>query len=106
MPVPARTRTLAVSLAFPSGGTVGASLFSYTVQVVDPSGQVIATTSSDPVAGSGTALATVRLPRDAKPGTYTFEVAGDYAASDPDTIDSDSLLGRFVTLHVAQLRTG
>ena len=106
VPVPARTRTLAVSLAFPSGGTVGASLFSYTVQVVDPSGQVIATTSSDPVAGSGTALATVRLPRDAKPGTYTFEVAGDYAASDPDTIDSDSLLGRFVTLHVAQLRTG
>ena len=105
VPVTARTRRLAVSLAFPSGGTVGASLFSYTVQVLDPSGQVIATTTSDPVAGSGTALATLRLPRDAKPGTYTFEVTGDYAASDPDTVDSDSVLGRFVTLHVAQLRS-
>ena len=105
VPVPARTRRLAVSLAFPSGGTVGASLFSYTVQVLDPSGKVIATTTSDPVAGSGTALATVRLPRGATAGTYTFEVTGDYAASDPDTVDSDSLLGRFVTLHVAQLRS-
>lgn len=106
VPVGVRTRTLAVSLAFPSGGSVGASLFSYTVQVVDPSGEVIATTTSDPVAGSGTALATVRLPKGAKPGTYTFQVTGDYAASDPDTIDSDSVLGRFVTLHVAQLRRG
>jgi hypothetical protein len=26
-----------------------------------------------------------------------------YAASDPDTLDSDSLLGRMVTLQVAQL---
>lgn len=105
VPVSARARTLAVSLAFPSGGTVGASLFSYTVQVVDPSGQVIMTTTSDPVAGSGTALATVHPPGGLKPGTYTFEVSGDYAASDPDTVDSDSLLGRFVTLHVAQLRS-
>jgi len=37
------------------------------------------------------------------PGTYTFDVVGDYAASDPDTLDSDSVLGRMVTLHVAQL---
>jgi serine protease AprX len=38
-----------------------------------------------------------------RPGTYTFDVVGDYAASDPDTLDSDSVLGRSVTLHVAQL---
>jgi hypothetical protein len=38
-----------------------------------------------------------------KRGTYTFQVAGDYAASDPDTLDSDSLLGRVVALSVAQL---
>lgn len=106
VPVSAHARTLTVSLAFPSGGSVGASLFSYTVQVRDPAGNVIATTTSDPVAGSGTALATVRPPGGLKPGTYTFEVTGDYAASDPDTIDSDSVLGRFVTLHVAQLRRG
>ncbi|MGY2702733.1 S8 family serine peptidase [Nocardioides sp. HB32] len=97
------TRTLAVSLAFPSGGAVGASLFSYTVTVLDPAGETIATTTTDPVAGSGTALATVPV---RKAGTYTFQVSGDYAASDPDTIDSDSALGRFVTLHVAQLRRG
>lgn len=103
VPVGARARTLAVSLAFPSGGTVGASLFSYTVTVLDPSGAVVATSTTDPVAGSGTALATVPV---SKAGTYTLQVAGDYAASDPDTIDSDSALGRFVTLHVAQLRKG
>ena len=106
VPVKARARSLAVSLAFPSSGTVGASLFSYTVTVLDPRGQVVGTTTSDPAAGSGTALATVDLPKRARAGTYTFQVAGDYAASDPDTVDSDSLLGRFVTLHVAQVARG
>lgn len=100
-----RARALAVSLAFPSGGTAGASLFSYTVTVVDPAGRTIGTTTSDPVAGSGTALVTLRLPAGAA-GRYTFQVTGDYAASDPDSVDSDSALGRFVTLHVAQLRRG
>ncbi|HEY0951503.1 hypothetical protein, partial [Nocardioides sp.] len=106
VPVSTRTDRLAVSLAFPSGGTVGASLFSYTVTVHDPSGAVVATSTSDPTAGSGTALASVRLPAGHATGRYTFEVTGDYAASDPDTVDSDSVLGRFVTLHVAQLRRG
>ncbi len=104
VPVAARTQRLAVSLAFPSGGTAGASLFSYTVTVLDPSGAVVATSTSDPVAGSGTALADLTLPDEHAAGTYTFEVTGDYAASDPDTVDSDSVLGRFVTLQVAQLR--
>jgi serine protease AprX len=106
VPVRAEASRLAVSLAFPSGGTAGASLFSYTVEVLDPSGTVVATTTTDPAAGSGTALATVSLPRGADAATYTFRVSGDYAASDPDTVDSDSVLGRFVTLHVAQLRKG
>lgn len=39
-------------------------------------------------------------------GRYTFSVSGDYAASDPDTLDSDSVLGRMVTLHVAQVSQG
>ena len=38
------------------------------------------------------------------PGTYTVEVVGDYAASDPDTIDSDSVNGRVVFLSATQLR--
>jgi len=36
-------------------------------------------------------------------GTFSFDVSGVYAASDPDTLDSDSLLGRVVALDVAQL---
>ena len=32
------------------------------------------------------------------------EVTGELAVSDPDTVDSESLLGRIVTLQVAQLR--
>jgi len=34
---------------------------------------------------------------------FTFDVSGFYAASDPDTLDSDSALGRVVALQVAQL---
>jgi serine protease AprX len=36
-------------------------------------------------------------------GAFSVDVSGEYAASDPDTLDSDSLLGRMVTLQVAQL---
>ena len=39
-------------------------------------------------------------------GAFTFEVSGQYAAADPDTLDSDSLLGRMVTLSVAQVVAG
>ena len=37
-------------------------------------------------------------------GTYTVDVTGDLAVSDPDTIDSDSINGRVVFLQVAQVR--
>ena len=39
-------------------------------------------------------------------GAFTFEVRGELAVSDPDTLDSESLLGRMVTLQVAQLKDG
>jgi hypothetical protein len=39
-------------------------------------------------------------------GTFTFEVRGEFAASDPDTFDSESLLGRMVTVQVIQLTQG
>ena len=98
---------LRVSLVHPSGGTVGANLFSYTVTVSDPGGKTVATSTESPTAGSGTATALVNLRKlGLAPGTYTFAVTGDYAASDPDTIDSDSALGRVVLLHVAQVRKG
>ncbi len=98
---------LFVSLAHPSGGTAGANLFSYTVTVTDPRGKVVGTTTESPTAGSGTATALVDLRKAGSPaGTYTLKVVGDYAASDPDTLDSDSALGRMVVLHLAQLARG
>lgn len=100
VPVGTGVDRLFVSLAHPSAGTVGANLFSYTVTVKDASGAVVGTTTESATAGSGTATTSVLVPG---PGTYTFDVVGDYAASDPDTLDSDSVLGRMVTLHVAQL---
>ena len=45
------------------------------------------------------------LVRDVRRGTYTIEVTGDYAVSDPDTIDSDSVNGRVVFVQAAQLTT-
>ncbi|CAB4688365.1 MAG: S8 family serine peptidase [Actinobacteria bacterium] len=101
VPVGKSTRSLDISLSFPSGGSLAASVFSYTVEVLDPAGTVVATSTTDPLGGAGTAVATVE---GVKAGTYTFEVSGDYAVSDPDTIDSDSVFGRFVTLAVAQLK--
>jgi serine protease AprX len=100
VPVGTGVDRLFVSLAHPSAGTAGANLFSYTVTVKDASGAVVGTTTESATAGSGTATTSVLVPG---PGTYTFDVVGDYAASDPDTLDSDSVLGRMVTLHVAQL---
>jgi serine protease AprX len=95
---------LAVALAHPSLGTVGANLSSYTVTVTNAQGKVVGTTTESLTAGSGTATAVIRLNRvGSGPGVYSFAISGDYAASDPDTLDSDSVLGRMVTLQVAQL---
>jgi hypothetical protein len=40
------------------------------------------------------------------PGALTFDVSGELAASDPDTLDSESALGRMITLTVVQLALG
>jgi serine protease AprX len=53
--------------------------------------------------GIGAAGALVTLPPGLV-GSYTVTVTGDRAVSDPDTLDSDSLLNDTVTLQVAQLR--
>ena len=95
---------IAVALAHPSLGTVGANLTSYTVTVTNPEGKVVGTTTESLTAGSGTATALIRLGKvESGPGVYSFAISGEYAASDPDTLDSDSILGRMVTLQVAQL---
>jgi serine protease AprX len=106
VPVRRAVDRLRVSLAHPSLGTVGANLTSYTVTVTDPKGKIIGTTTESPTAGSGTATVLVNLRKlGARAGVYTLHVSGTYAASDPDTLDSDSALGREVTLQVAQLVT-
>jgi len=64
---------------------------------------VLGTTKTDILYSHGTA--TLRVPVT-RAGTYTIKVSGDYAASDPDTIDSDSVNGRVVYLAAAQLRKG
>lgn len=79
----------------------------YTVTVKDAAGTVVGTASSGPVGG----LSTVTVDLDLAvlglgAGDYVVEVAADLAASDPDTVDSDSVAGRMVTTHVVQLAQG
>lgn len=102
-PVAAGVTSLKVSLSHPSLAAVGINGTSYTVTVKDPSGGVVGTSTESFTAGAGTA--TVQVPVT-NAGTYTFDVVGNYAVSDPDTLDSDSVGGRMVTLHVAQLQKG
>ena len=106
--VPATATHLKVTLSHPSGAVLGENLMEYTVTVRDAAGQLLGVTTEAPT-GAGTAslfidLRSFRVPPVAY-GAFSFEVSGELAVSDPDTLDSESLLGRMVTLQVAQLRT-
>jgi serine protease AprX len=104
-PVALGTGYLKVTLSHPSLAVVGINGTSYTVTVKDASGRVLGTSTESLTEGAGTATVLVNL-ATAGPvvyGTFTFDVSGFYAVSDPDTIDSDSLSGRVVALDVAQL---
>ena len=95
----------AASVETPSLAVVGINGTSYTVTVRDASVRVLGTTTESLTEGAGTATAFIDLSK-AGPvayGTFSFDVSGVYAASDPDSLDSDSLLGRVVALSVAQL---
>ena len=99
---------LKITLSHPSGAVLGENLMEYTVTVRDAAGQLIGVTTEAPT-GAGTAsvfidLRSFRLP-PVTYGAFTFDVSGEFAVSDPDTLDSESLLGRMVTLQVAQLKT-
>jgi len=103
VPVAATTTHLKVTLAFPSEASVGVDLglTEYTATVKDATGRVVATSER---AGIGTVSALVDIAAvHGVPGTWTVEIVGDRAVSDPDTLDSDSLLNDTVTLQVAQL---
>lgn len=97
---------LKVTLAYPSEASVGADLglTSYSVTVTDAAGRVLLQTSERIGIGTtGNAVPLDLTAAGAAPGPLTLQVVGDLAVSDPDTIDSDSLLNDTVTLQVAQL---
>ena len=107
--VPSTTRFLKISLAHPSASALGVNLMEYDVTVKDASGKVVGTTTDDLAQSTGTASAFIDLSKvssGVKYGTFTVEVVGQLAASDPDTLDSDSALGRMITLQVAQVISG
>lgn len=94
---------LKVAVVFPSEATVGADLglTQYSVVVTDAAGKTIV--ASVEHAGIGAASALVPVPAGTA-GPLKVTVTGDRAVSDPDTLDSDSVLGDTVTVQVAQLR--
>jgi serine protease AprX len=91
---------LKVAVVYPTTGQAGVNLFSFTAVVKDASGKTVGTTTSDLLYASGISHVLVK---GLKAGAYTIQVTGDITASDPDTIDSDSINGRVVFLQVAQL---
>jgi serine protease AprX len=102
--VPGTITHLKVTLSHPSLAVLGANGMNYVVTVIDGTGQVLGeTTESASGAGTASLLLDLRA-ANAHAGTYTFQVSGELAVSDPDTFDSESLLGRVVVLQVAQAR--
>ena len=99
--VPAGASHLKVTLSHPSLAVVGSNRMIYTVTVRDASGAVIGTTT-EAATGAGTSSVFINL-GTATFGMFTFTIRGEQAVSDPDTLDSESLLGRMVTLQVTQL---
>jgi serine protease AprX len=97
--VPRSTERLKLVLVYPTPGTA-ANVASYTA-TVRRGDKVLGTTETS--VGYSLGVATLLL-KDVRAGEYTIDVSGEYAASDPDTIDSDSINGRVVWLQVAQLK--
>jgi serine protease AprX len=94
---------LKVTVAFPSEAALGADLglTEYSLVVTDAKGRVLVAGTER--VGIGTAGALVAVPNGAV-GPYSVQVTGDRSVSDPDTLDSDSLLNDTVTVQVAQLQ--
>ncbi len=91
---------LKVALVYPTPGLL-ANLASFRATVDDASGKTVGTTTTNVDYATGIAHVLVK---GVQRGKYTISVVGDYAVSDPDTIDSDSINGRVVFLQAAQLR--
>ncbi len=97
--VPAGVAALKVALVYPTPGTAG-NFASFVATVKNSAGTVVGTTTTSVDYTTGIAHVLVT---GVQPGDYTVDVSGEYAVSDPDTLDSDSVNGRVVFLQVAQL---
>jgi serine protease AprX len=104
--VASTTRFLKVTLSHPSTTVVTGNNMFYDLTVKDAAGKVIAT--GEELASAGTTTALIELGKVAgiKYGTFTIEISGFLAVSDPDTFDSESLLGRMNTLQVTWVNPG
>jgi serine protease AprX len=91
--------SLKVVLSHPSLNQVGVNGFEYVVTVKDATGKVVGTSTENESVGTSSLLV-----QGVTAGTYTIEVRGQTSVSDPDTLDSDSVLGDTITIQAAQLR--
>ncbi|MEO7117662.1 MAG: S8 family serine peptidase [Candidatus Limnocylindrales bacterium] len=103
--VPRKVTDLKVTVSYPSLAVLGLNGTSYTAVVRDAAGMEIGASTQKLTDGAGTASAFIdlRSVTGITYGDFIVELTGDYAASDPDTLDSESLLGRMVTVQVAQI---
>ncbi|MEA2677576.1 MAG: serine protease AprX [Chloroflexota bacterium] len=104
--VSSATRYLKATLSHPSTTVLTGNNMFYDLTIKDAAGTVIATGEELASAGTTSALVDLRSIAGIKYGTFTIEISGFLAVSDPDTFDSDSLLGRMNTLQVAWVNPG
>lgn len=104
--VSSTTRYLKVTLSHPSTTVLIGNNMQYDVTVYDGAGKLIATGEELGSAGTNSAFIDLRSISGIKYGVFTIEISGFLAVSDPDTLDSDSLLGRMNTLQVAWVNAG
>jgi serine protease AprX len=103
--VPTRAKAIKVAVGYPSLGSIAINGMEYVATVTDSAGNTVGTTTANFWNGSSSLfvdLASVAGLDYSKP--WTVHIVGNYAVSDPDTIDSDSATGRKVTTLVAVLR--
>ncbi len=104
--VASTTRYLKVTLSHPSTTVLIGNNMMYDVTVKDAAGVVIGTGTELDSAGTNSTFIDLSKIAGVKYGTFTIETSGFLAVSDPDTLDSDSLLGRMNTLQVAWVNAG
>jgi hypothetical protein len=98
-------KALKVDVGYPSLSTVGVNGFEYVVSLYDAAGKLLGTSETNFSNGTSTLFVDLRtVPGGVNfNGPMTAKVVGNTALSDPDTLDSDSALGRKVTVLLAQL---